>query len=106
MANNFLSKGSIWRKWDLETHVPGAKHAGQYTVKNGVDVWSKFIDHIKNSDVAAFGITDYFSVESYETFLNKTKDIAELKNKKFFSCIEFRLDIMERKQFEARWTAD
>lgn len=100
MINKFLSKGSIWRKWDLQIHVPGAKHADQYTAENGSDVWSEFIDYIKNSDVAVFGITDYFSVESYETFLNKIKDIAELKNRRFFPCIEFRLDISVNKGSE------
>ncbi len=93
MKYNSFSKGSIWRKWDLQIHVPGAKHADQYQTEDGVDVWEKFIDYIKNSDVAVFGITDYFSIESYEIFQRKIKDIPELKNKTFFPCVEFRLDV-------------
>ena len=100
MGNNLLSKGSIWRKWDLQIHVPGTKHADQYIAENGIDVWGKFIEYIKNSDVAVFGITDYFSVAGYETFQDKIKNIAELKNKKFFPCVELRLDISVNRDSE------
>lgn len=86
-------KGSVWRKWDIQIHVPGVKHADQYTAEEGTDVWEKFIGYIKSTDVAVFGITDYFSIAGYETFLEKTKNITELKSKKFFPCIELRLDI-------------
>ena len=60
--SNSCPKGSEWRKWDLQIHVPGAKHADQYVAESGVDVWAKFIEYIKYSDVCVFGITDYFSV--------------------------------------------
>ncbi len=93
-------KGSEWRKWDLQIHVPGAKHADQYTSENGTDAWEKFIEYIKNSDVAVFGITDYFSVAGYETFQEKIKNIEELKNKKFFPCVELRLDISVNRDSE------
>lgn len=43
--------------------------------------------------IAVFGITDYFSIESYETFQNKIKSVPELTNKRFFPCVELRLDI-------------
>ena len=93
MNRTCITKGSAWRKWDLQIHVPGAKHADQYSPEKGVDVWLEFIEHIKNSDVAVFGIADYFSVASYETFQNKVASIPELKSKRFFPCIELRLDI-------------
>ena len=47
----------------------------------------------RNSDVSVFGITDYFSVAGYIALKTKIKDIAELKNKRFFPCVELRLDI-------------
>jgi len=94
MADNQQhNRGSEWRKWDLQIHIPGAKHADQYLVENGVDVWDKFINYLKSSDVSVFGITDYFSIAGYETLLSKIKDISELKDKKFFPCVELRLDI-------------
>ena len=91
--NNNYPKGSEWRKWDLQIHVPGAKHADQYKADSGVDVWEKFIGYIMNSDVSVFGITDYFSVDGYEMFQKKIKDTPELKNKRFLPCVELRLDM-------------
>jgi predicted ATPase len=93
IATKKFFRGSEWRKWDLQIHVPGAKHADQYTEEEGVDVWNKFIDYLKNSDVSVFGVTDYFSIEGYETLLEKIKSIPELKDRKFFPCVELRLDI-------------
>ena len=98
--NNTYPKGSEWRKWDLQIHVPGAKHADQYPNENSVAVWERFIEYIKNSGVSVFGITDYFSVAGYETFKEKIKGIAELKNKRFFPCVELRLDISVNKNSE------
>ena len=91
--NNNYPKGSEWRKWDLQIHVPGAKHADQYKPDRGVDVWERFIEYIKKSDVSVFGITDYFSIASYIALKTKIEDIAELKNRRFFPCVELRLDI-------------
>lgn len=85
-------RGSIWRKWDLQIHVPEAKHADQYQA-NGTDVWNEFLDHLKKSDISVMGITDYFSIKSYETFLEKIEKVQELKDKTFFPCVEFRLDV-------------
>ena len=87
-----MRKGSSWRKWDLQLHVPGAKHGDQYSVDKGVDVWNQFLEHIRNSDVSVFGITDYYSVESYETFQNKVSSLPGFEGKTFFPCIELRLD--------------
>ena len=91
--NNIYPKGSEWRKWDLQIHVPGAKHADQYKSHSGVDVWEQFIEYIKDSGVSVFGITDYFSVAGYEMFQKKIKDTPELKTIKFFPCVELRLDM-------------
>ena len=91
--NNIYPKGSEWRKWDLQIHVPGAKHADQYTAESGVDLWGKFVEYIKNSGVSVFGITDYFSVAGYEMLRKKIMGIAELKNKRIFPCVELRLDM-------------
>ena len=100
MSNLNFPKGSEWRKWDLQIHVPGSKHANQYSTKEGVDVWEKFIEYIKNSDIAVFGITDYFSVAGYEKFRDKISNIEELKNRQFFPCVELRLDISVNKDSE------
>lgn len=99
MANKF-PRGSEWRKWDLQIHVPGAKHADQYTKKDDADDWDQFIQSLKDSDVSAFGVTDYFSIEGYETLLTKINGVPELENKKFFPCVELRLDISVNSDIE------
>jgi len=52
---NYLTKGSVWRKWDLQIHTPETKLADQYKAEDGFDVWDKFVDCLKNSDVSVFG---------------------------------------------------
>ena len=100
MKNKIITKGSIWRKWDLQIHAPESKHADQYKSKDGSDVWDQFIDYLKNSDVSVFGITDYYSIDCYEKLLKKTQENEGLKDKVFFPNIEFRLDISTNKEDE------
>ncbi|MDD5773241.1 MAG: hypothetical protein PHX78_07230 [bacterium] len=93
MTNNFLSKGSVWQKWDLQIHIPETKLANQYKTEDSTDVWDKFTDCLKNSDVSVFGITDYFSIDGYVKLLEKIKSNKDFKDRAFFPNIEFRLDI-------------
>ena len=100
MKNKNITEGSIWRKWDLQIHTPEAKHADQYRTEDNPDIWNTFIDYLKNSDVSVFGITDYFSIDSYEKFLKKIENNRDLKDKVFFPNIEFRLDINTNRDSE------
>jgi predicted ATPase/ElaB/YqjD/DUF883 family membrane-anchored ribosome-binding protein len=97
--DNF-KKGSLWNKWDLQIHTPETKLSDNYKVDKGIDVWDKFIDYLKHSDVSVFGITDYFSIDNYEKVIEKTKSVKELQDKIFFPNIEFRLDISSNKNSE------
>ena len=63
MQNN----GSTWRKWDLHIHTPSTKLNNQY--KDTDENLGNFIDILEKSDVEVFGITDYFNIESYNTFI-------------------------------------
>ena len=100
MKNKNITKGSIWRKWDLQIHAPEANHANQYKPENGSDVWDTYIDYLKKSDVSVFGITDYFSIDGYEKLIKKIENNKDLKDKVFFPNIEFRLDISTNKSDE------
>lgn len=51
--------GSIWNKWDLHVHAPGTLKNDQY---RNTDL-DNFCDEIAKSDLAAVGITDYFSID-------------------------------------------
>jgi len=100
MEGKNITKGSVWRKWDLQIHTPEAKHGDQYNNDDNSDVWVKFVDCLKNSGVAVFGIADYFSVDSYEKVLERVKGNDDFKNKTFFPNIELRLDINTNKESE------
>ncbi|HUW22208.1 MAG TPA: hypothetical protein VMW41_06115 [Candidatus Bathyarchaeia archaeon] len=80
-------RGSLWRKWDLQVHTPGTKKNDQYKLKDG-DPWDIFCKKIEESDVVAIGITDYFSVDNYFTFIDKFKNKYPDSSKVFFPNIE------------------
>jgi len=91
MPQNSL-QGSVWRKWDLHVHTPKTKLNDQYLLSTAEgDVWKTFCDKLEQSDVSVFGITDYFSVDNYFTFLEKFKANYPESEKIFFPNIEFRL---------------
>ena len=96
----YLTKGSIWRKWDLQVHAPEAKHADQYKPEDNRDIWDTFLNYLKDSDVDVFGITDYFSISSYEKILKKTQNNSDFEDKVFFPNIELRLDINTNRDSE------
>ncbi len=93
-------KGSIWRKWDLHLHTPFTKLSDNYKQIDEEEIWKTYCDKIENSDVAAFGITDYFSCENYFIFLEEFKKYYPESKKVFFPNIEFRLDIAVNQQAE------
>ncbi len=82
-------RGSEWRKWDLHIHSPGTKLNDQFKL-NGGDVWDAYCQKLETSDVQAFGITDYFSVDTYFDTLREFKKRYPLSAKAFFPNIELR----------------
>jgi ABC-type lipoprotein export system ATPase subunit len=80
-------RGSLWRKWDLHLHAPGTKKNDQYKAPSAA-VLDLYCDKVEQSDVAAFGITDYFSAESYFGFLTRFKEKYPTSKKVFFPNIE------------------
>lgn len=94
------SKGSYWSKWDLHIHTPNTKLSDHYAAVDGDEIWKTFCEKIEQSDVSAFGITDYFSVENHFTFLEKHKAYFPDSKKVFFPNIELRLDVSVNKSAE------
>jgi len=83
------SRGSIWRKWDLHVHTPGTKKNDQYTDQKPLDeALDLYCDKIEQSDVAVFGITDYFSADSYFAFQKRFAKKYPDSKKVFFPNIE------------------
>ena len=53
-------RGSEWRKWDLHLHPPGTRLSDGY----GSADWDRYCTALEKSDVHAFGITDYFCLDT------------------------------------------
>ncbi len=82
-------RGSEWRKWDLHLHVPGTKLSDGY----GSDPdWDEVCRVIAESDVAVFGVTDYFSFDSYRGFIEQFNGRYPDSKKAFFPNLELRLN--------------
>lgn len=83
-------RGSEWRKWDLHVHTPFTKLNNNYRKEE--NVWDLFCEKLEKSDISVFGITDYFSIENYITFISKFNSKYPSSKKVFFPNIEFRID--------------
>ncbi len=59
--------GSTWRRWDPHLHAPGTVLNNQFIG----DVWDQYIDAVEQSEprIEGFGVTDYYSLDDYETVL-------------------------------------
>ncbi|MFH1387838.1 MAG: TrlF family AAA-like ATPase [Patescibacteria group bacterium] len=99
-SNNLYARGSKWRKWDLQVHTPGTKLNDGYKVDSGKDVWDEFCEKIEQSDVEAFGITDYFSADGYRKFIDEYQKKYQDSKKKFFLNIELRLNESVNRKLE------
>ncbi|MDR3306802.1 MAG: hypothetical protein LBS61_03955, partial [Endomicrobium sp.] len=89
MSYEKFSKGSEWRKWDLHIHTPDTAKNDQFT-SNEEDVWEQYITELEESDIAVFGITDYFSMENYLKVKN-FQDQGRLKDKFIIPNVELRI---------------
>ncbi len=95
-----MSTGSIWRKWDLHVHPPGTNLNDGYDLATNANSLVDFCRKLHESDVIAFGITDYFSVARHFEFLSEYKRLYPNSGKVFFPNIELRLDVSVNKAAE------
>lgn len=63
-AKREAHRGSQWLKWDLHLHAPGTKLSCGYGKPDDV-TWKRYVAILEQSEVQAFGITDYFSFDGY-----------------------------------------
>lgn len=84
-----FQRGAEWRKWDLHLHAPGTRLNDGYGTPTD---WDRFCDALEATDVAAFGITDYFSLDSYFTVMEEFAKRHPDSAKVFFPNLEVRLN--------------
>jgi hypothetical protein len=92
MVKKSFPRGSEWRKWDLHVHAPLGKLYDGYRTKDGSNALDLFCDVLEASDVQAFGITDYFSFDSFKGFLKRFREKYPTSTKVFFFNLELRLN--------------
>ena len=90
MADMDSREGSLWRRWDIHLHAPGTKLSNCFGEANEATL-KAYVENLEESEVKVFGITDYFSFDSY--FAVKEAYQAAFPNgeKLFILNIEFRL---------------
>jgi ABC-type lipoprotein export system ATPase subunit len=91
------SQGSVWRKWDLHIHTPesfrwkGARF-GANEVKTR-ELLFEMVTKINETDVAVFGIMDYWTFDGYIRLMDYLEDSTSLEcNKLILPGIELRLE--------------
>ena len=89
--SNPFPRGSEWRKWDLHVHAPGGHLNDGYGGDND-EAWTRFCQILADSDVEAFGITDYFSLFTFFECRKRFKLLHPTLPKVFFPNIEIRLN--------------
>ena len=93
-------RGSEWRKWDLHIHALGTKLNDQFKATDGSDVWGAYCQKLHESDVQAFGIADYFSIDCYEAVYKEYRERYPNSRKVFFPNIELRMSYVVNKKEE------
>lgn len=85
--------GSVWHKWDMHIHTPETRINNQYkkSGKTVDEIWQDYCSQLNNSQINAFGITDYGSFENYLK-LKKNRDSYKLnKDIYIFPNLELRV---------------
>lgn len=84
-------RGSWWRKWDLHLHGPTTALSNGYLPSAGQPDWDQYCEILETSDVAAFGITDYFRLSTFYDFKREHSVRYRDSSKLFFPNLELRL---------------
>ena len=87
--------GSRWRKWDFHLHSPYSVLNNQFGDPDDEDTWERYVDRLEGEarrrEIAAIGITDYFSIKGYKKVREYAK-AGRLNGIFLFPNIEFRVD--------------
>jgi ABC-type lipoprotein export system ATPase subunit len=88
MSERPWSNGSQWHRWDPHIHAPGTLLEDHF----GGD-WAAYFDAIESAtpEVAALGISDYFTLRAYKNFLATRPDGSCPNVQLVFANIELRL---------------
>lgn len=92
------SRGSVWRKWDLHVHTPASFHWNEginlaKRAPEGRDkVLDELIEKVVASDVAVFGIMDYWTFDGYLAIRERLAARKLTIPKAIFPGMELRIE--------------
>jgi hypothetical protein len=103
-TKNSVSRGSEWRRWDLQIHTPASHLNNQF----GID-WDRYVQGLFRAaiakDLAVIGLTDYFTIDGYKTIkeqylanpaklaqLFSPEEVEQTERIRVFPNVEFRLN--------------
>src|ERR1041385_666799 len=98
MNSKMFPKGSEWRKWDLHIHTPASFHWNDglrfrdMTLVTDKDAaLQRMVEKIEQSDIAVFGIMDYWTFEGYLSLKAYLQGNAVTLTKRVFPGMELRI---------------
>jgi DNA repair protein SbcC/Rad50 len=91
-------RGSVWRKWDLHVHTPASFHwnegvnIAKRTPEDRDKVLDQLIEKVVESDVAVFGIMDYWTFDGYLAIRDRLATRMLTIPKAIFPGMELRIE--------------
>ena len=91
-------RGSIWRKWDLHVHTPasfhwnGGKRFCDMTEAEKETALDELVQKVKQSDIAAFGVMDYWTFDGYWALRDHIGSKGQALDKTVFPGMELRIE--------------
>jgi len=103
-----LSRGAIWRQWDLHVHTPasfhwsGEKFESDLTSAASKKLVDEMIEAMNKAEPAVFAIMDYWTFDGWFALKQRLSDADAPKlTKKVFPGIELRLSAPTEKRLNA-----
>ncbi|HMA64839.1 MAG TPA: ATP-binding protein, partial [Chitinispirillaceae bacterium] len=70
-------RGSVWRRWDLHLHTKGTLKSDNFTSADLNEFCKAMFRKAVDAEVAAIGITDYFSIDNYNRVVEYVQSIKD-----------------------------
>ncbi|EQM85413.1 MULTISPECIES: TrlF family AAA-like ATPase [Gammaproteobacteria] len=108
MTKREISRGAIWRQWDLHVHTPASFHWSGERFENDLSsaaskkLVDEMIEAMNKAEPAVFAIMDYWTFDGWFALKQRLSDADAPKlTKKVFPGIELRLSAPTEKRLNA-----
>ena len=108
MTKREISRGAIWRQWDLHVHTPASFHWSGERFENDLSsaaskkLVDEMIEAMNKAEPAVFAIMDYWTFDGWFALKQRLSDADAPKlTKKVFPGIELRLSAPTERRLNA-----